>query len=544
MLTAATPAMLSPISGRIICDAFFDRILALFIAADARRLVSYISAAIYHPTSRCCRTATTSLSTAIMDTFSSSSHTPRTIFPDIPASRRAATISPGFVAETVPGPPPNTRRHTTQFLPTRREARPLRSSPLAGPSLALSQDGTLKPEAEKKLLSSDFTMPSEAFVAGAISESPPNDLASPTSECSSSGHALSAPEPHTPTELLLDGSISSRIRRLSLGFKRRPSSGLPAQSNPSDAPPPRTRRLSSSSSHSHAVENAPPVPELPQWAREVEKRSATFPPSPTQSQDHRRRPSTSPSTASSASASTRRQSVFNSQLPSTSRNPEENWMTSASAPRFSRLGLKGDGVVMPVSLKEARRRSTASLSSRMGASDAPSVKGKQSTRSLRTVHPSSETAKRLAEDAEMLPPRPLFVDVNGSSSSLGSSVTDTDSIMTEARSISRISSMTDGELPLPHGHTAEGKSSSTLELRINDVTIDMINCEQTRHTQHAQHVESPRSFAEMELSTINEVETQGAKGDAKVREIPAPTKIKRSATLKKVWKRVVRSVTG
>ena len=126
--------------------------------------------------------------------------------------------------------------------------------------------------------------------------------------------------------------------------------------------------------------------------------------------------------------------------------------------------------------------------------------------------------------------------------------------------------MTDGELPLPpHAHTDAGKSSSTLELRINDVTIDMISYEHTHHGQHPPHPpphpshptlpDSPRSFTEMDLATINEVETQEAKAaeppivktdvETKVSQAQTPPpRLKRTATLKKVWKRVIRSVTG
>ncbi|KAI0768421.1 hypothetical protein BC629DRAFT_1536365 [Irpex lacteus] len=358
-----------------------------------------------------------------MDASTSSTHMPRSIFPDIPASRRAATITPNY-ADT--------------------------------------------------------------------------------------GHSSPAPPPLNPADILHNSCPPDAKLVLS---------GTPAQSDSTPQP----RRASSSSSHSHSQEDAPPVPQLPQWARGAVKRSHTH------RQSHHPRRSTSPTMPTS-------DPLLPSQFPNTSRNPEENWMTSASAPRFSRLSLKADGVVMPVSVKEARRRSTASLSSRMSASDVRGLKGKQSTRSLRS---------RLAEDAEMQPPRPLFRgDSNASSSSLGSSITDTDSILTETRSISRMSSMTDGELPLPHGYAEEGKSTSTLELRINDVTIDMINYE------HMEHVESPRSFTEMELATIAEVEAREVKGvtetgvETAVVDSPTPTKVKRRGTLKKVWKRVVRSVTG
>lgn len=365
---------------------------------------------------------------------------PRSIFPDIPASRRAATITPNYAdtGHSSPAPPPlNTRRHTTQFLPTRREARPLRSSPLAGPSLALTQDGNLAvSETEKKLAASR-----EAFAGDVTAESSATEVTSPTSECSSSGHALSAPEPHTRTEPAPDGSMTSRIRRLSLGFKRKSFQVPPAQSDSTPQP----RRASSSSSHSHSQEDAPPVPQLPQWARGAVKRSVTEPSTPTDKQTHRQshhpRPSTSPTMPTSDPVKVaRRTSLLPSQLPNTSRDPQENWMTSASAPRFSRLSLKADGVVMPVSVKEARRRSTASLSSRMSASDVRGLKGKQSTRSLRSVHPASETAKRLAEDAEMQPPRPLFRgDSNASSSSLGSSTTVVSTAFSETPLTSRAS---------------------------------------------------------------------------------------------------------
>ncbi|KAI0699220.1 hypothetical protein BC835DRAFT_1331675 [Cytidiella melzeri] len=458
---------------------------------------------------------------------SSTSHMPRSIFPDIPASRRAATASPDYSDNTAPGARPvSARRHTSATLPVRREARPLRSSPLAGPSLALTRDGTIAEEKAPLHVAFASDVSSEVYAADTIVESPVNDLASPQS--SSSGHALSAPEPHsTRIDSPLDASsVPSRIRRFSLNLKRRSSSALSTRSEPHAAVP-KPRNLSFSSSHSHSIRAAPPVPEMPQWARGGDQSRLAVAHSIT-----------------SVDPPSKRHSAVLAHLPSTSRNPEENWLTSASAPRFSRLSLKAEGVVMPVSVKAARRRSTASVASHASADTVSgSVKGKQSARSLRSVdNISSETARRMEADAEMQPPRPLFrADTNTSSSSLGSSTADTDSIMTELRPVSRLSSMTDGEQPHVYSPESTAKSASTLELRINDVTIDMIN-----YQPPTERIVSSRVSANVESVRIIPAITDGGvvKGVSEDGQLPSTAKVKRRGTLKKVWKRVVKSVKG
>ena len=350
----------------------------------------------------------------------------------------------------------------------RRESRPLRSSPLAGPSLALGTDGTLTgsdedgdDEARRYRPNRISSTPDVTSFSMAMSlddlqtdkrRAFASALASPT------GTLRGAPLPPSPTreqhinETLDALSGSSRTtdaaptpptpakqsHRLSLGFKRLSAlPGLPSfspkRSNSTsaskDAAPPsagveraRTISFASRSSPSSSVD-VPPVPAIPIWAKSAPNastsslRAAHVTIDLSHTPDIQRRPSTAPSTlAASSSRSHRRsrQTITPSQSqiqpqpphharPNTSTDPEANWMSAAAAPRFSRLGLKGAGVVLPMSAKEVRRKSTLSVVSEAdGPGRSPSVKSKSSLRSLASVasHQSISPEKKKGKERE------------------------------------------------------------------------------------------------------------------------------------------------
>ena len=82
--------------------------------------------------------------------------------------------------------------------------------------------------------------------------------------------------------------------------------------------------------------------------------------------------------------------------------------TTASTPRFSRLGLKGAGVVMPVSVKDVekarRRQSAVSVMAILPESDNKSVKSKGSQRSLislASAHKEEKHHKEKEREKEM-----------------------------------------------------------------------------------------------------------------------------------------------
>ncbi|KAI0800044.1 hypothetical protein C8Q74DRAFT_387737 [Fomes fomentarius] len=223
-----------------------------------------------------------------------------------------------------------------------QSSRPLRSSPLAGPSIAASKDGTLSAPATPRG-STRHLSPLAEFSTTATDED--DDAASTSSK------------KHRRRSL---GVVLSKI---SFPSSASDSPELPATSHSL------TARTRSKSASARAV--PPAVPPLPAWVAQggaVSPPSARSPASPgSASPKSKSRPS-SPTPSGHSTGS--RKSVFEQVdprtgspvrlAPSTSRNPEENWLTQSAAPRFSRLGLKAEGVVLPVSAREARRRSTAS----------------------------------------------------------------------------------------------------------------------------------------------------------------------------------------
>ena len=247
-------------------------------------------------------------------------------------------------------------------------------------------------------------------------------------------------------------------------------------------------------------------------------------------------------------------------------------MSAAAAPRFSRLGLKGDGVVLPLTAKEVRRRSTirvspsASLVSLASSSshpdtrrgkdaDARSARSLKSQTSLRSLARSFQGAAAAAARAGELvpqPPEPPFRrEASASTASIASSVGSADSDVPEtpSLSLSRASSESGAsvEKDVPRtpqdgcvdelGVIREGKSKmggeGGVELRVNDVTVEIIGMREekvrTGRTRRAGSVELTVEVKEQEL--LSKVEEK--------KRTP-----ERKGTIKRVWKKLTGSVKG
>ncbi|KAI0717838.1 hypothetical protein C8T65DRAFT_104294 [Cerioporus squamosus] len=298
------------------------------------------------------------------------------------------------------------RRHISASLSPLHGSRPHRSSPLAGPSIAFAHDGTPKATSAPPTPSggSRHLSPLAEFSTTAAQVDDPGD-----------GDGVDSKKRRRRSL----GAVLSKISFPSSGSSTSSSSSSSSGAEPSSPQresPVRSRQRSRSAS-SRTAPPVPAVPPVPAWAHN------TLPPrsmsphklSPSSSRAHTHSPGSSGSPKSSrpssptpsARSTTSRRSVIHTPIvtdprtgspvatrttPSTSRNPEENWLTQSAAPRFSRLGLKAEGVVLPVSVREARRRSTASTLSIASTSRAKSfdaLSPHSSSRPGSTARPST-----------------------------------------------------------------------------------------------------------------------------------------------------------
>ncbi|KAI0357951.1 hypothetical protein OH77DRAFT_1422108 [Trametes cingulata] len=298
---------------------------------------------------------------------------------------------------TIPARPSVASRRqstTASSLSPTRLSRPLRSSPLAGPSIAALTDDALAGSAS-----------APPTPGGGVKHLSP--LAEFSTTAPAETGSVSAAETKKQRRRTL-GAVFSK-----LSFAASPGESASEPSSPTIPETPGRRRAKSTTSH-----EAPPVPPLPSWAHSSMP-GRVRPPFNVHSSSSSSRASssslhagskssrpTSPTpsarSAGSATSSIRqerdpRRASFRPP-PSTSRRPEENWLTQSAAPRFSRLGLKAEGVVLPVSAREAKRRSTASLASK--------------TRSFDTLPPPpmpARTPSRASTSSMGSPPSPLAV---------------------------------------------------------------------------------------------------------------------------------------
>jgi len=206
---------------------------------------------------------------------------------------------------------------------------------------------------------------------------------------------------------------------------------------------------------------------------------------------------------------------------------------------------------MPVSAKEMRRQSITSINSIRSQNmdkDKSKDKGKGSVRSVgketlsRMLEAEASSRASLDPSTIDLPSPPFLRSTNSSASSLSSAATvGADSDVPETPSLSRSSSVTDEEpkLRTPPGTLADRgsvgvvvpspasgpkasrgtRASGEIELKVNDVTVEIID---HREQQSKKDV------------SVSGPPTSKKDGDRKV---------ERRGTLKKMWKRVIGSVS-
>ncbi|OBZ66498.1 hypothetical protein A0H81_13658 [Grifola frondosa] len=460
---------------------------------------------------------------------------------------------------TPPRPPLASRRHTTTISAPSlvHLSRPLRSSPLAGPSIAAAHDGTFsdgdkvasEDKDKSRRRSLRFSLTSKVALTLNTSAHDLSSAKSPASESISSvSSVVSNSEP----------SPSKKMKRRSFGL---PILTFPLVSSPSADTVDRNKTKTTST----ASEHPPPVPPVPVWAQQGSHSAPSSPTSPSylsptyavRSQPPSpvsgpsRNSSPTPSSRSASSSLHSSGKPFHRPPPSISRSPELNWLSQASAPRFSRLGLHGEGVVMPISAREARRRSTVDVRNKGKARDtsipfpAPrtpsrtSVSSLASTRSLSTSHGSS-----------VLAPAPFRLISPTSSQTSFASATSA-GCETPSLTLSRTTSR--GSLDVDEMGML---TSGSVELQVNGVPVGVIGlCAdgvdeakdkdrgrsvrvKLRESAEELSLPLPRRDAQSECiksrRALAQLDSDGAlKGE----------KVKRSGTIRRVWKQVVRSVS-
>ncbi|KAF7792193.1 hypothetical protein EIP86_003226 [Pleurotus ostreatoroseus] len=510
--------------------------------------------------------------------------------------------------------------------PARRESRTLRSSPLAGPSLAaLGADGTPSGEEENE----DESETSKVrFRPNRISSTPDvrapldpeHEMAGVREKLRAASTSASAPAtPHmghrqlvlevevpaplqervinlnadervlstsptaiSPTSMsptsaataspVAEPATAKQPRRLSLGLKRlsalpglpslhrratsreeakaktktmptgananattttkaEPASPRRARTMSGPAPPSPTHPTASAHRLGHGL-HVPPVPAIPGWARPATPsplgRPDADPNASAQAGAHEklaRRPSTAPtgpgapaflSPAAAASSSSlgsvksgHRRSHQHTQPhnaqdqqqqqphphphrpfapahPPPTQTAEATWMTSAASPKFSRLGLKGAGVVLPVS-----------------------------------AH---------AKEAKAIRRRSVMSGVGGDSAS-------------------DLHSERGGSVGVERGKVLGQEGKKGIELRVNDVTVDVLDYHDGLRRASRDTVMARREPVEVRNVTAREgarpnvneaaARAQREKENAKQKEKSAEVTVKKSGTLRRVWKRVV-----
>ena len=340
------------------------------------------------------------------------------------------------------------RKNPTYLSPySHRRPRTPRSSPLAGPSLSSDavdnenkdDDGDQKPRYRPNRISSipDMVAPIQSlYDSDTISlQSPPSINSTGAPQTSASSSSSSSSEDDKEKELSKgreEAEDGSRLRNFAKRLSIISTSSLTTNEDSGKANKRRslhsasTTSLASTSSsrtHPHRTDQAnqatPPIPTIPRWALNAMREeagaanrnakyghrrgtsddhnhSSSLPPLPNQPI-----PRGVPLTASGLSNHPR--------PPSTSRDPTENWISMTDPiPKFSRLALRGEGVVLPVSKKEslAKMKSSSSINSTRSTATIT-----QSTGTRRDSGTTTRTEPRPSTGSNE-PPNPTITETN------------------------------------------------------------------------------------------------------------------------------------
>ena len=298
----------------------------------------------------------------------------------------------------------NNQSHLSPY--SHRRPRQPRSSPLAGPSLSSDhidgenkdEGGSQKPRYRPNRISSTPDMATrtqslyDPDTSSALSNGSIGIVVSPppvptSSSSSSSDEDDKGKESRGGKEEAEDGS---RLRTFTKRLSMLSTSSVTTNETDKESQKAKKRRsgfilhststtslASTSSSRTGRTDKtnqaAPPIPTIPRWALNAMREEAGI---ANRNMKYGHRRGTSHDLNASSSLPPLPNQPFprglphsassQSRTPSVSRDPSENWMSLTDpTPKFSRLGLKGDAVVLPVKKKESLAKMKSS----------PSIKG-------------------------------------------------------------------------------------------------------------------------------------------------------------------------
>ncbi|KAF8839276.1 hypothetical protein BDN67DRAFT_1070182 [Paxillus ammoniavirescens] len=248
-------------------------------------------------------------------------------------------------------------------------SRPWRSSPLAGPAFSTlpsiisesSEDSHDEPSGESFHALARAQSPSESSV---VSHAPSMSGSGYTSGNASTLVQGDASTSSISLSTSANGTVSSQGHLNMTSYRPQPARlSRSAGAVPTLGFLARTASTSEASSGNRTLISAPA---LPPQARTSHSRSTSLPSrSASEQPQHSAIPQTyspaSPRPTSPPSSSTQAETHHSKHAPSTSRDPDSNWMSSspfgpAATPKFSRLALASPQVVMPLSAKEYRKQ--------------------------------------------------------------------------------------------------------------------------------------------------------------------------------------------
>ncbi|KAF7300286.1 hypothetical protein MKEN_01352700 [Mycena kentingensis (nom. inval.)] len=283
-----------------------------------------------------------------------SPHTSHT-FQDAPRPRTASTQSstlPSSSSTHADGTDPfSDRRHSLGLM-----RKPLRSSPLAGPAVSESHAEPVPLRTLGRMLSfPNLRAPSKQTEAAKASTLTKRPSLIEIVKRPRRSNTLSSPAPPLPTSPLVSPPPATGERK---GYRAKPPAPLRLHSAPTipiiAVPPPSPRHHARARSRSYIDPCPSPITPTATDLSAFPLPPSNFPIALTTPSS--RRPATFPTPPSSSAPS------FSSLLGSDVRvdgDSSGSWLTSlgGDTPRFSRLGLAAPTVILPVSAKQAKRRS-------------------------------------------------------------------------------------------------------------------------------------------------------------------------------------------